>query len=108
MKWDRKTTHEHRYYIGSIPNDVEAFAKAIRTHWGMKNKLHGILDVAFCEDESRIRKKNAAENSAVLRHFAINFRTPDLGGNLNDTILSVFCVYPKSIHHLHVRLYCFV
>ncbi|HIP82306.1 MAG TPA: ISAs1 family transposase, partial [Desulfocapsa sulfexigens] len=45
---DGKATHEHRYYyIGSIPNDAEAFAKAIRTHSGIENELHWVLDVAF-------------------------------------------------------------
>ncbi len=69
---DGKHSYENRYYIGSIPNDAEAFAKAIRTHWGIENELHWVLDVAFREDESRIRKGNAAENFAILRHFALN------------------------------------
>lgn len=44
---DGKHSYENRYYIGSIPNDAEAFAKAIRTHWGIENELHWVLDVAF-------------------------------------------------------------
>jgi len=41
-------------------------------HWGIENSLHWKLDIAFREDESRIRKAHGAENFAILRHIALN------------------------------------
>jgi hypothetical protein len=38
----------------------------------LKRRLHWSLDVAFREDESRVRRGNAAENLAVIRHIALN------------------------------------
>ena len=61
-----------RYYIGSIEPNAEHFARAVRGHWGIENRLHWVLDVAFCEDECRVRKGYRAENLAVLRHIALN------------------------------------
>ncbi len=71
------TTIEYRYYIGSIENNAQLFGKSVRDHWGIENKLHWRLDMAFREDESRIRKGNSAENFAVMRHFAINLLKQD-------------------------------
>jgi len=68
---DKKTT-ECRYYISSQENNAELFAKAVRAHWGIENFLHYVLDVTFREDECRIRKDDAPENFAVLRHIARN------------------------------------
>lgn len=67
-----KTSTEWRYYIGSIKNDAELFAKSVRSHWGIKNSVHWVLDVAFREDESRVRKNHGPENLAMLRHIALN------------------------------------
>lgn len=67
-----KVTTETRYYISSLDNDAKQFAKAVRGHWGIENSLHWVLDVAFREDESRIRKGHAASNLAVVRHIALN------------------------------------
>ena len=63
---------ETSYYITSLENDPEKLAGAVRSHWGIENSLHWVLDIAFREDESRIRKDNAPENMAVLRHMALN------------------------------------
>lgn len=65
------TSSEYRYYIGSIGSDARRFATAARGHWGVENDLHWSLDIAFREDESRIRQPRAAENFAVLRHIAL-------------------------------------
>jgi predicted transposase YbfD/YdcC len=63
---------ETRYYIASLAGDAEEFGSAVRAHWGIENQVHWILDIAFREDESRIRKGHGAQNFAVLRHIALN------------------------------------
>ncbi len=68
---DTKTV-ERRYYISSLETDAKGFSYPIRGHWGIENSLHWVLDVAFREDESRIRKDHSAQNFAILRHIALN------------------------------------
>lgn len=58
-----KTTIETRYFISSLPNNAQLLANSIRQHWGIENSLHWVLDVAFGEDDSRIRKDNAPHNA---------------------------------------------
>ena len=66
-------TREYRYYICSILGGyIRRFSNAVRSHWGIENGFHWVLDVAFDEDRCRIRKDHGAENMAVLRHVAIN------------------------------------
>jgi predicted transposase YbfD/YdcC len=67
-----KTTIERRYFLSSLPLGVETFARAVRGHWGVENKLHWVLDVCFREDQSRARTGHAAENLATLRRLALN------------------------------------
>jgi predicted transposase YbfD/YdcC len=66
-----KITHETRYFISSLPNDAKRFAEAVRDHWRIENQLHWVLDIAFREDDSRVRDRNAATNLAILRRFAL-------------------------------------
>lgn len=72
-----KTTRDTRYYISSLPSDAKTFAQASRGHWGIENGLHWSLDVAFREDESRIRIGHAATNLGIIRHFALNLIKQD-------------------------------
>jgi predicted transposase YbfD/YdcC len=71
------TTVETRYFIASIENNAALALYAVRGHWGIENQVHWILDIAFREDESRVRKDHGPENFAVLRHIALNLLKQD-------------------------------
>jgi predicted transposase YbfD/YdcC len=62
---------EDRYHIASICG-AKRVLWAVRSHWGIENKLHWVLDIAFDEDRHRLRKDHGPENFAVLRHIALN------------------------------------
>jgi predicted transposase YbfD/YdcC len=66
---DKRT--EDRYHIASICG-AKSVLHAVRSHWGIENRLHWILDIAFDEDRHRLRKDYGPENFAVLRHIALN------------------------------------
>lgn len=62
---------ENRYYISSLKPQAKQLSEGIRGHWSIENSLHWCLDVAFNEDQSRIRKGHAPENIATLRRFVL-------------------------------------
>jgi predicted transposase YbfD/YdcC len=66
-----ETTTERHYYIASLEPDVEKLAHTIRSHWGIENNLHWMLDVAFDEDSRRIRGERSAENFALISRIAL-------------------------------------
>jgi predicted transposase YbfD/YdcC len=66
------TTTEDRHYLSSLPPDAAHLADTIRSHWGIENRLHWVLDVAFQEDASSVRLGHAPENLASIRHLALN------------------------------------
>ena len=72
-----KQEHETRYYITSLKPDAQRLNAAIRQHWGIENKLHWVLDVAFGEDQNRKRAGNAAQNFSLLNRIALNLIRKD-------------------------------
>ena len=73
-----KTVQEERFYISTLSMDkVETIANSVRSHWGIENELHWVLDVAFREDGNRTRMGNGPETGAILRHITLNMLRQD-------------------------------
>ena len=66
------TTTEVRYYLSSLCGNAKKVLRAVRRHWGIENSVHYVLDVAFDEDDCRIRKDHAPINMATIRQMALN------------------------------------
>ena len=64
-------------YISSLQADAERMGAVVRGHWGVENGLHWSLDVAYGEDQSRMREGNSAENFSILRRITLNLLKPD-------------------------------
>lgn len=75
---------EHRYYIGSRNLTPAEVAEAVRSHWGIENQLHWVLDVTMKEDASTVRKDNAPENLSLIKKIALNLFRMDT----TDTVKS--------------------
>jgi predicted transposase YbfD/YdcC len=61
-----------RYFVLSKDMPAKRLLAIVRSHWGIENQLHWVLDVVFNEDRNRTRKDNAPENLAILRKLALN------------------------------------
>jgi predicted transposase YbfD/YdcC len=66
------STENTRYFITSLPANEHLFAKAVRSHWGIENSLHWVMDIVFRDDECRIRKKHGPANFSVMKHITQN------------------------------------
>ena len=75
------TSSEDRYYLSSCaftgPGAAQQALEAVRSHWTVENQLHWVLDLAFREDGSRVRKDHSPQNFAILRHIAVNLLKQD-------------------------------
>lgn len=67
-----KISEAVHYYISSLAPQANVVLAAIRSHWGIENRCHWVLDVVFKEDASRTRTKNADANLGLLRKIALN------------------------------------
>lgn len=73
-----KPTVTRRYYISSLKAESgERLASLIRNHWSIENTQHWTLDVAFNEDQSRVRKDHGDQNLAVMRRLALGLLRRD-------------------------------
>ena len=67
-----KIEYETRYYLCSLALCALTFARAVRAHWGVENRLHWVLDVIFREDLARFRTGDGPQNMAIIRHTVLN------------------------------------
>ena len=96
---NNKKSIEHRYYISSLdPKDPKKILLCIRAHWQIENNLHWLLDVAYREDQSRIRDENAALNMSWLRKTALGLlkRATTIQGSIRRKQLTLWA-NPESI-----------
>lgn len=77
-KGERST--EWRYYISSLRLNAAEFNASIRAHWAIENSCHWVLDMAFREDDCRIRRGDGAQNFAILRRIALNLIKQEKSG----------------------------
>ncbi len=75
-------TRETRYYLSSLAGEAAVLARTVREHWAIENELHWVLDVAFGEDDTRVRIGHAAENLAVIRRIGLNLLKQDTTAKL--------------------------
>jgi predicted transposase YbfD/YdcC len=86
-------TVEYRYYISSLdPKQPDKILQSIRDHWQIENNLHWVLDVAYREDQSRIRDENSALNMSWLRKTALGLlkRTENIKGSIRRKQLAIW------------------
>ncbi|WP_020469475.1 ISAs1 family transposase [Zavarzinella formosa] len=62
---------EVRYYISSRRGSGKMFLGTSRKHWSIEYERHWILDVAFREDDRRLREGHAPENMSAVRKMAL-------------------------------------
>jgi predicted transposase YbfD/YdcC len=72
-----QATIETAYYLLSKPFSPEGLSKVVRSHWGVENRLHWVLNTVMNEDHARNRDENTAYNLAILRHMALNLMQKD-------------------------------
>lgn len=72
MTKQKESRLEYRYFISSAALTSNRLAQAVRSHWGIENKLHWVLDVSMDEDDNQIFRGHAAANMATMRHLSLN------------------------------------
>jgi predicted transposase YbfD/YdcC len=72
-----KATRENAYYLLSSALTPERLGQVARSHWGVENRLHWVLNAVMNESQGRSRRDNSPYNLAILRHMALNLMHQD-------------------------------
>ncbi len=74
---NQKKQKSMRFFISSLPSNAEKMLDCVRSHWTIETSLHWVLDMAFREDQCRLRMGHGAPNFAILRHLALSLLKQD-------------------------------
>jgi predicted transposase YbfD/YdcC len=94
---DKGIQEDVRYYISSLKSEAETIARAARSHWGIENRLHWMLDVVFKEDASTIKIDNAPVILSVMRRWALNILNQKKGNISLKRMVQKILMNPKRI-----------
>ncbi len=86
IKGKNTTSIDNAFFISSLDKPASFFQEAIRSHWAIENSLHYVKDVAFAEDASTIRTKNAPVNFSTIRTIAITLLRKHKFHNIKQAI----------------------
>jgi predicted transposase YbfD/YdcC len=60
------------FYATSLVAEASLYARGIRGHWLIENRLHYVKDVVMHEDGSGIRSREAAATLSLLKSWVLN------------------------------------
>jgi predicted transposase YbfD/YdcC len=90
------TTQSISYRISDVELSAKEFAKGIRQHWGIENRIHWVKDVNFKEDDNKIKDDNGAVNMAVFTTISLNY----LRQNISDSIKEAQILFGQNVKEL--------
>jgi predicted transposase YbfD/YdcC len=90
------TTQSISYRISDVKLSAEVFAKGIREHWGIENRIHWVKDVNFNEDNNHIKKDNGAVNMSIFSTISLNY----LRQNIDDSIKNAQILFCQNVKEL--------
>lgn len=67
-----QSTTKTWYYISSSHRKAKEYARGIRAHWKVENKLHWVKDVTMKEDAWKVKDKNGAAVMSVFFTIVLN------------------------------------
>lgn len=104
IKRGKETITETRYYISSLKPNIELFAKAVRQHWSVE-VMHWHLDVTFKEDANKTLDKIAAQNTNILRKWALSIlKTVDFVNKKQSLSLKRYMINTNPKKYLAIIL----
>lgn len=68
----KRSFRETQFYLSSLSLDAIGFARLIRQHWHVENRLHWVKDVVMKEDTTPVCDGHAIINFAIIRTIALN------------------------------------
>lgn len=93
-------TQSVSYRISDVELSAKEFAKGIRGHWGIENRIHWVKDVDFKEDGNQIKDDNGAVNMAIFTTISLNY----LRQNINDSIKQSQILFGQNVKELFFKI----